>query len=512
MRKALSFSAVIAFVTAFAIIVITGCRKTDQKPAENIIVNKNHDKFFSISAETDQIVHDLAANVKKQDQHKSFKESLINRVGYPYWDRSIIAGTNGVRPAANKGGLTQTDGKRTIVYIPFARNGEARTSAILRVIADGNDTAFKMFYPHQYRLYGFGEKTGGKWNAKNLFHVFANFDRELFGTTRYLVKDGRIFGKSKKDSLIVTVESLKNKSDQVAGKMIDVTVCNTTKACVYASETTTAELEVPNCTYTTTCTTYWFDDGSGSGTGFDTGSGGGGGSSGSGEDWPDEPCENDPVLVARAEPTDHGDTGSPCGETPWEPAEDDIYNEVKDPCIRSMVQEAISKDCKNQITTFINSTFDKNPTMDITFVDAPLGNMVVGDGTTVAHIGGSGTCYITVTLNSSPGALPSASKEYIAATIFHESVHAWIDATNTLNNSSNSVSHETMASASNIDMLATALREMYPALSLQDAKDLAWGGLQKTTAWEALSQADKDRINQTNFDYKNGTKGTPCIN
>lgn len=242
--------------------------------------------------------------------------------------------------------------------------------------------------------------------------------------------------------------------------------------------------------------------------------GGGTGGDGDGDDWPEDPCASDPLLVSRLEPTDPTDPtdpGNPCEDEPWLSAEDDIYNEVKDPCIRNMVQEAINRDCKNQITTFINSTFDKNPTMDITFTDAPLGNMLVGDGITNVHVGGTGTCYIAVTLNSSPGALPDASKEYVAATIFHEAIHAWIDATNTTSSSSNSVSHETMTSATNIDMLSIALREMYPALSLQDAKDLAWGGLQKTTGWAALSQADKDRINQTNFDYKNGTKGVPCI-
>jgi len=36
----------------------------------------------------------------------------------------------------------------------------------------------------------------------------------------------------------------------------------------------------------------------------------------------------------------------------------------------------------------------------------------------------------------------------------------------------------------------------------------AWGGLEQTALFIALSQADKDRIKQTNYDYKNQIKGT----
>ena len=56
--------------------------------------------------------------------------------------------------------------------------------------------------------------------------------------------------------------------------------------------------------------------------------------------------------------------------------------------------------------------------------------------------------------------------------------------------------------------MANSLREMFPNISLQDAIDLAWGGLDQTSAWAALSQADRDRITQTNWDYRHAAKGT----
>ena len=72
------------------------------------------------------------------------------------------------------------------------------------------------------------------------------------------------------------------------------------------------------------------------------------------------------------------------------------------------------------------------------------------------------------------------------------------------------IDHETMAEPANIERMALALKEMYPNMSDQDARDLAWGGLEETNAYASLSYADKTRIAMTNADYLYGNKGTPC--
>ncbi|MNT99683.1 hypothetical protein D3C72_2425940 [compost metagenome] len=67
-----------------------------------------------------------------------------------------------------------------------------------------------------------------------------------------------------------------------------------------------------------------------------------------------------------------------------------------------------------------------------------------------------------------------------------------------------------MSDTANFNIMVDALKEMYPNLSSQSAIDLTWGGLQETQAYNALSQSDKNRIIQTNTDYKNGSNGATC--
>ncbi len=187
-----------------------------------------------------------------------------------------------------------------------------------------------------------------------------------------------------------------------------------------------------------------------------------------------------------------------------------ILNNVQDTCLHEMVDQAVSRDCQNSISRFVNNVFGQSNTFHIGFYDAHL-PVIGGDA-------GKATCRplqtpnnfkVTVTLNSSPGALHGASSEFVAATIFHEVLHGWIDLMGPID-PNGTIGHETMAEPANIERMALALKEMYPNMSDQDARDLAWGGLEETNAYAALSYADKTRIAMTNADYLYGNKGTPC--
>lgn len=200
---------------------------------------------------------------------------------------------------------------------------------------------------------------------------------------------------------------------------------------------------------------------------------------------------------------DPGGGDSPLPET---------INNVENPCIRAMVFDAISRDCQNKITNFVNTAFSTNEHFHLVFYDKPLGVIVGEDANTVCGPSGpvsNGDNKVTITLNNSPGTLNGASTEYIAITIFHEILHAWIDMRST-GPISEQASHELMATETNLNLMANALLEMYPNISPQDAIDMAWGGLSTTDAWAALTENIKNRIKQTNLDYKSQLKGTAC--
>ncbi|MBL7763807.1 MAG: hypothetical protein JNL23_10320 [Chitinophagaceae bacterium] len=500
-QSILSITTTLAIILLILSLWFISCRKTQQEVSPESTVDNSGKE--SVISPNDNLLSLLAAKVEKQINASRASENIAAFAGQPDWQQSLIIEKNDVSSRSKK------KNAKAIVYTPFARKNEHKTAAILQSTIYETDTVFQMLYPQQYLQYGFGAHSDTAWNAYDLFNIFASFDYNLYGTSQYIVNDGRIFGKNEKDTLLVMRQSgsVSNTANGRVGssgnKLQAFNICTTWTSCAYGIDGSTGS---NTCKTTQVCTTYWIEVGDGGGGSTTPGNtAGGGGSAGTPSNDPGingTPCPT--PTVARY--NERAPEVSPCPQ-PWVPA--DIINNVTDPCLKKMVDDAISRDCSNEITNFINSAFHKNPDLDLTFKDAPLGNIWGSDGKTVAQ-GGSTGCYITITLNSSSSSLPRASKEYVAITILHEAIHAWIILNNTTSNSSNNISHEAMASTANINLMVNGLREMYPNISLQDAKDLAWGGLDNTTAWSALSQTDRTRIIQTNYDYKNKIKGTPC--
>lgn len=188
-----------------------------------------------------------------------------------------------------------------------------------------------------------------------------------------------------------------------------------------------------------------------------------------------------------------------------------LQNNVVDPCLHAMVENAISLDCRNKIATFINNVYSNSQLNHLYFRDAILQAPHNGDDayTITAPIVNMTELKTTITLNNSQ--LGSATREYIAATILHEVVHAWIDYKYPVP-VENAQQHELMASTARFNIMRNALMEMFPNMSSQDASDLTWGGLGSTILFNTLPPAEITRIQQVNIAYKNHTNntGTPC--
>ncbi|MES2416575.1 MAG: hypothetical protein V4541_00220 [Bacteroidota bacterium] len=96
-----------------------------------------------------------------------------------------------------------------------------------------------------------------------------------------------------------------------------------------------------------------------------------------------------------------------------------------------MVEASIGSGVKNEISKLIDSIFRKSPTVHLYLVDVTtLAN--IRDGETGLIKLPNENILLEMKLNQN--ILPNASKEYIAATILHEAIHAYMGATNeTLN-------------------------------------------------------------------------------
>lgn len=204
-----------------------------------------------------------------------------------------------------------------------------------------------------------------------------------------------------------------------------------------------------------------------------------------------------------------GGGGGGGGENP--PAVPEIVNNVTDPCIKNNVNNVIGLDCKNEITSFINTTFSGSQQYHLQFFDQ---STFVGQNpddearTSTGPIGSDITQTMTV-IRFNNSQLANASQEYIAITILHEAIHAWIDY-KFPSPIDNAHQHSLMAGTNRFNLMRSALMEMYPLMSMADATDLTWGGLHNTIEFSNLIPAEKARIIQTNLDYKSHAKGTPC--
>jgi hypothetical protein len=311
MRKIISFFGPVVSFTLLLFAGFISCRKTDQNPlAQTSIEKPATENFFFVSPHTENIVHSIAKKIYRQNEHKSFAGDLVERAGYPKWDHSLIAvGPGNMRRATQQESVALQNQERIIVYIPFIKETEQKTTAILQVIVDGADTVFNMLYPQQYKKYGFKKAKSTAWDAQTLFSVFADFDYDLFGTTRYIVKDGRIFGKKKEDLLIVARKPAEETKNDVAAKIASITICASWESCVYASESTGSG---GSCTTVESCSTYWFEDGAGAIT--DTGMPATGGDNGGNTDWTNDPCAGVVRRLVEEEPSGNISGSESCDE------------------------------------------------------------------------------------------------------------------------------------------------------------------------------------------------------
>lgn len=258
-----SYPSLICLLACF--VIYLSCRKTQQEiPVKESVQEK---AFFNVPENTDPVIAGILHALNRENEKFSFATQMVQNAGYPQW---TYAGKKS--NASLKGEITEQ-----LINIPLVKKGEKTTSAILAISIVKKDTAYQLIYPQHYVLYGFDEDNSRQIKkARDLFTVFANFDYMLFGTTEYLVYDGRLFGKKRKDTLLVTMEHDNNQQGrQETGSVSAVnastiTQCVTTRACVYAGNSTPSmrginesSLGNGSCVTSQSCTTIWWADGSG---------------------------------------------------------------------------------------------------------------------------------------------------------------------------------------------------------------------------------------------------------
>ncbi len=254
----------VLIISVFAgMIVFFSCRKKDLVE-ETLNVSKSvtvTEKFFTIPVTTNPLVKTIAQSILKKNEKAKFVEDLVKRIGYPRWDKAMIASSSGVR-------IESISDSSTLLYVPFAIPDSNTTAAVLAVGLSPADTIYNLLYPQSYQQYGFDTLAPG-WDARNVFHLFSEFEYSLFNRTNFIITDGRIFGLTENDTFQVT----RAQSTQLRTETTMVTVCISFLPVYYRSS---INIEVVgNFDGSDFCTNFWVQDG-GSGPG-PLGNGGGGG-------------------------------------------------------------------------------------------------------------------------------------------------------------------------------------------------------------------------------------------
>ncbi|RFZ83128.1 hypothetical protein DYU05_13350 [Mucilaginibacter terrenus] len=201
---------------------------------------------------------------------------------------------------------------------------------------------------------------------------------------------------------------------------------------------------------------------------------------------------------------------TPCvvPQPPAPPTTATVTNNIKNACLKSMVNSTISAGVSNQINTLIQNVFGSSTKMNLTFEESST-LIAEADGFTVPPppmVNGA----LDVTVQLDVNHLPSYSQEYIARVIMHEALHAYMFA----NSINLNVQHEDMA-INYVTKMGAALQQMFPGLSSQDAKNLSLGGLQLTTEFKNKIASDMGLLGSfeaINLAYAIGGSGTRCNN
>ncbi|GEM_PF-2574508 len=198
----------------------------------------------------------------------------------------------------------------------------------------------------------------------------------------------------------------------------------------------------------------------------------------------------------------------------------DTANYVTKPCMNDALRKALGKGAKGKVKALMDSTFLVNSSVNVDFYyyAIPVGNRSYGAD---AYTGPSANNPNHQLIVFNEDRLGNASQEYKVATIYHEVLHAYLAVLVNRDTDGNLIitnAHEDMVN-NYIRMMAADLRGLFPNMDESDAHKLAMGGLQGTTRYSLLSQAQKADIYNTNIAYSTkpgpgvvGSQGSYCNN
>jgi hypothetical protein len=174
----------------------------------------------------------------------------------------------------------------------------------------------------------------------------------------------------------------------------------------------------------------------------------------------------------------------------------DVKNNLKDPCLKALVNILLQSNIENKITDILNNVFGTGSSINLYFQEDYT---ITKDANTIPYVIQGTNTLTKIVTNINPNNFdPNASKEYKTAVIMHEIIHAYLDVNPSV--LSNMTQHSYMLE-NYIDILSGSLQNFFPNMTTDQATSLALYGLGPDVI---NSTAFADALKKYGFDNNGG--------
>jgi uncharacterized membrane protein YgcG len=177
------------FLSVLLIVKLSSCQKDFSGRSENFV---DIEKFFKAPANADPAILRAIQSMKEKNLEHPYVVEFIKQHGYPVWDKAEVkVHSNTLREGQSSSAENPGD---TLIVIPTVLSFEQFVESVLNIRMNG-EVFFKLFDGDDYSKYGFNrnpERT--EPNADDIAALFMRFERALFQTEIFHIRDSRLFG------------------------------------------------------------------------------------------------------------------------------------------------------------------------------------------------------------------------------------------------------------------------------------------------------------------------------
>lgn len=233
--KKISLLFILSTLFLLMLVLQQSCKKTDNDIKASTDQTM---KFFKLPVAAPNVVKRIAAELEKQNSNKEFVAQFIKQEGVPRWDKASVGTANNLYITTNRslsdGGTKKTD---TTVIVPIVLEKDDHVSAFF--MATVNDAvSISLLRNSDYKRFPYETTRPATSTTAEEFALRMMFlDRDVFGYTRFDIKDKMLFGIIKPGA-----DTSKIKRTVDIGNNTNTPVTNLMQLCVTIETTTTEQI------------------------------------------------------------------------------------------------------------------------------------------------------------------------------------------------------------------------------------------------------------------------------